>query len=41
MKMSSRKIVKKITVTILLLTMLCSGLVIPKEVKAYTHFMKD
>ena len=38
MKMNSGKIVKKITTTILLLTMLCSALIIPKEVKAEEGF---
>ena len=36
--MNSGKIVKKITAAILLLTMLCSALIIPKEVKAEEGF---
>ena len=38
MKMNSGKIVKKITAAILLLTILCSALIIPKEVKAEEGF---
>ena len=38
MKMNRGKIVKKITTAILLLTLLCSALIVPKEVKAEEDF---